>query len=87
MIRTMTFNLQFVCEFFIHFAILALFTAIGYRRGKNVGINLGLMSGIRSAYTTMKKEEPEAFARLAEKTWAAATPEEKERAAALGLKF
>lgn len=30
----MTFNLQFFCELFIHFSILSLFTAIGYRAGK-----------------------------------------------------
>lgn len=83
----MTFNLQYFCEFFIHFAILSLFTVIGYRAGKNRGIKLGLMCGIICTYIKMKKHEPEAFARLAEKTWAAATPEEKERAAALGLKF
>lgn len=45
------------------------------------------MSGIICTYTKMKKHEPEAFARLMEKTWAAATPEEKERASAVAWKF
>lgn len=83
----MTFNLQFFCEFFIHFAIISLFTAIGYRAGKNRGIKLGLVYGISCAYKTMKKHEPEAFDRLVEKTWAAATPEEKERASAVDWKI